>query len=273
MNKLKYTVVVDNIESQTLRGEWGLCIYIEYGDKKILLDTGASNLFAKNAEALGIDLSQVDIAALSHAHYDHANGMEKFFQLNDKAKFYVQEATSDNCYYRYWFIHKYIGIPKGILARFSDRIAYTKGKEQIAEGIYILGHTTEGLSAIGKREKMYQKKDGRYYPDDFSHEQSLIFETDKGLVVFNSCSHGGAANIIREVQKAFPGESVYALIGGFHLYNKPESEIKDLAAKIKETGAQYICTGHCSEKKGCRILTEELGDIMHTLQVGLVEEF
>jgi 7,8-dihydropterin-6-yl-methyl-4-(beta-D-ribofuranosyl)aminobenzene 5'-phosphate synthase len=34
------TVGVDNIASEGLKGEWGISLYIEYGDKKILLDTG-----------------------------------------------------------------------------------------------------------------------------------------------------------------------------------------------------------------------------------------
>ncbi len=46
---MRATVLVDNLEHNGLKGEWGLSIYIEYRDKKILLDTGASGLFAENA--------------------------------------------------------------------------------------------------------------------------------------------------------------------------------------------------------------------------------
>ena len=62
---MRATVVVDNRKSDALPGEWGLCIYIEYGERKLLLDTGASELFAENAEKLGLDLSAVDAAVLS----------------------------------------------------------------------------------------------------------------------------------------------------------------------------------------------------------------
>ena len=63
------------------------------------------------------------------------------------------------------------------------------------------------------------------------------------------------------------------LIGGFHLYNKSEDEIRALAGKIKETGIAYVCTGHCTKDKAYGILKEELGDILHQLHVGLVMEF
>ena len=33
---MKATVVVDNIKSADIPGEWGLCIYIEYAGRKIL---------------------------------------------------------------------------------------------------------------------------------------------------------------------------------------------------------------------------------------------
>ena len=270
---MRATVVVDNRKNGDIQGEWGLCIYIEYGDQKILLDVGASNLFARNAEKLGISLKKVDMAVLSHAHYDHANGMEAFFQNNDKAKFYLRETCGENCYFKKWFITKYIGIPKHILEKYPDRIIFAKGDTKLCEGIYLIPHKTEGLSEIGKREKMYQHRDRKWYPDDFSHEQSLVFETQKGLVIFNSCSHGGAVNIINEVAATFPDKKVYALIGGFHLFNKPVSEVQALGKKIRETGIEYVCTGHCTGGKAYAALQEELGDKLHQLQVGLVMEF
>lgn len=55
---MKVTIVVDNIEHAGIPGEWGFCAYIEQNGKKLLLDTGASNLFAENAEKLNIDLKK-----------------------------------------------------------------------------------------------------------------------------------------------------------------------------------------------------------------------
>ncbi len=115
---MKATVIVDNKKSEDLKGEWGLCIYIEYRGQNILLDAGASGLFAENAAKLGIDLKAVDAAVLSHAHSDHANGMEEFFLTNDEAKFYVRETCDENCYTKWWFFSKYIGIPKKILEKY-----------------------------------------------------------------------------------------------------------------------------------------------------------
>ena len=101
---MKATVVVDNIKNKGISGEWGLCFYIEYRDKHILLDTGASSLFEKNAEMLKLDLERIDYGVLSHAHFDHANGIEAFFQKNNHAQFYIQDSTAENCYFKLGFL-------------------------------------------------------------------------------------------------------------------------------------------------------------------------
>jgi 7,8-dihydropterin-6-yl-methyl-4-(beta-D-ribofuranosyl)aminobenzene 5'-phosphate synthase len=270
---MKAKVIVDNVSDGNIKGEWGLCIYIEYNDKKILLDTGASGLFEHNAEMYGINLNEIDMAVLSHAHSDHANGMERFFQNNDKAKFYMRNGAEENCYAKKFIFYKYIGISKGMIKKYSDRIVFVTGDYKLCDGVYLIPHKTEGLESIGKREKMYVRKNGAWIPDDFSHEQSLVFDTENGLVIFNSCSHGGAGAIINEIKDVFPDKHVHALIGGFHLFNKSEKEILELAGKIRETKVNYLCTGHCTGQKAYDILKNELGDVIHQFHVGLSMEF
>ncbi len=76
---------------------------------------GLSGLFAENAEKLGLDLKAVDYAVLSHAHDDHANGLDTFFELNDHAPLYVAEGCDENCYDRHGIFMKYAGNPFSVL--------------------------------------------------------------------------------------------------------------------------------------------------------------
>ncbi len=266
---MKATVIVDNIGNEQVKGEWGLCILIEYEGKKVLLDVGGSGLFAENMEKLNLSLEELDYAVLSHAHYDHADGMRTFFEKNHKTKFFLRDGCQQLCYFKTLFVKKYIGIPKGILEEYSDRIEIVKGDYQISEGIYLIPHKTPGLEKIGKREHMYVKREKGYTPDVFSHEQSLVFETKDGLVIFNSCSHGGADNIIREVQETFPDKPVIAIIGGFHLFGKSEAFVRGISKRIRETGIKHVYTGHCTGKKAYQIMSDELGDMVRQLRVGL----
>ena len=269
---MRATVLADNTAAPGLPGEWGLSIYIEENGKTILLDTGSSALFADNADRLGLSLSKVDAGVLSHWHYDHANGMETFFARNDRAKFYLRKLDGEDCYSRTLIFYKHIGIPRGILGRCGERIELIEGQRELCGGIWLLPHSSPGLEQIGRREKMYVRKGRRMTPDSFSHEQSLVYDTDRGLVIFNSCCHGGADRIIREAQQALPGRRVHALIGGFHLHNKSEEEVRAMAGRLRETGVERIFTGHCTGERACQTLRQELGDRVKQIRTGFVLE-
>ena len=271
--KTVMSVVIDNKACNGLKGECGLSIVVNYKGKKILVDAGASDLFIDNMAKMNIDIRDIDYAMLSHAHFDHANGIPAFFKKNDKAKFYIRETTKDNCYAKRLFFYKYIGIPKRMMDEYADRIEVVSGDYELMDGVYLLPHKTANLENIGKKEKMYLKTDNGYIFDNFAHEQSLVVDTDKGLVIINSCSHGGAVNIINEVKNTFKDKHIYGIIGGFHLYNKKDAEVLEVAECIKDTGIEFVCTGHCTEERAYNILKGVLKDKLIQLHSGLIMEF
>ncbi|MCI8465856.1 MAG: MBL fold metallo-hydrolase [Lachnospiraceae bacterium] len=262
-------ILIDNRSENELACEWGLAVYLEYEGEKFLLDTGTTGIFVKNAERMGVCLGEVQYGILSHAHYDHSDGMAAFFEKNQKAKFYLRKGAGENCYGKRWIFYKYDGIARGLLETYKDRIVYVEGQLELVPGVWLLPHTTPGLEKIGKRAGLYIKKGRKWVPDSFAHEQSLVFDTKEGLVIFNSCSHGGADNIIREVSEAFPEKSICALIGGLHLYRSTEEEVRALAGRIRETGIRSVITGHCTGDRAFRILKEELGKVARGLYTGM----
>ena len=270
---MRITVLIDNETRSDLLSEWGLSFHIAYGGRTYLLDAGASGAFAENAAALGLDLAAVDDAVLSHAHNDHADGLDTFFARNTAAPCWLRASCAEDCYDRTDEGWSYAGPRPGLLAQWADRLRYVDGDVSLAPGVWLVPHRTPGLERIGERGRMFRKRPGGWVPDGFDHEQSLVFETEGGLVLFNSCSHGGAADIIREVAGMFPGKTVYAIIGGFHLYNKSKPEVLALAKEIQQTGIAYVCTGHCTGEQAYQLLHRELGEKLHPLQVGLVMEF
>ncbi len=88
---MRIKVLVDNNTKSTLQAEWGLSLCIEYEGRRILLDAGTTGVFADNAKALGIPVEKIELAVLSHAHYDHADGFLRFFQENKNAKCYIRD--------------------------------------------------------------------------------------------------------------------------------------------------------------------------------------
>lgn len=82
----KITTLVENcVYGRKLQAEHGLSLYIEIQGNRILFDTGASDLFIRNARLLHIDLQKVDYLILSHGHSDHTGGLRYFLELNTQA--------------------------------------------------------------------------------------------------------------------------------------------------------------------------------------------
>ncbi|MBW9147679.1 MBL fold metallo-hydrolase [Clostridium sp. CM028] len=277
---MKLTALIENKATGNLSGEHGLAVHIEYNGKQYLLDTGASNKFQNNANKLGIDLKNIDTAALSHCHYDHSGGYVGFFSENSKAKVYLQSAARELYYAKLGLIKIYNGIPRGILDTYSDRFVFVDGDYEIDEGVWLISHKTIGLAARGKKAHMYRKTEKGFVADDFQHEQSLVFEVENGLVILNSCCHGGVDNIIEEVMETFNGKEVLAIIGGFHLMGiigtksmsgKPE-EVRALGKRLFDLNVKHIYTGHCTGNPAYKVLKEKLGERLQYFSTGTTVE-
>lgn len=280
MHSLKITALIENKAPSGLKKEHGLSVFCEYGGQSYLLDTGASDAYAKNAKALGIDLSTVDIGVLSHAHYDHSGGYKSFFSLNSGAKIHLRVDARERCYHKHWPLKRYVGIPNGILEKYGSRFVFVSENTKLADGVWLLGHSTPNLSERGKRAHLYRATAEGLVPDDFAHEQSLVFETPEGLVILNSCCHGGADNIVSEAKSALPGREVAAIIGGFHLMGtrgaatlgvKP-LEVEELGKRLLELGVKHTYTCHCTGDPANEILSRVMGENVSYFSTGTVIE-
>lgn len=275
---MRVTVLIENTaEARSgLACEHGLSFLIESGGKKILLDAGSSEAFYENASALGLSLEDLDACALSHGHYDHSGGFCAIFRNFRNISVYAQEGA-DRAFFSGSGKMRKISVPKDVLAE-KSRFTFHKGLVRLFDGVFLVPHHSDGLEQIGAHAKLYRKENGAYVPDDFSHEQSLVFDLPKGLVIFNSCSHGGAANIIREAKEACGGRQVYAYVGGLHMKGKKngeevcafsDQELDALCEAIRNEHVAHVYTGHCTGLIGIKKLKERLGDTVHALTTGL----
>ncbi len=164
------------------------------------------------------------------------------------------------------------------VAAYRDRFILTDSFQEILPGIFLVPHNTENLARIGERSGLYKSQNGQVLPDGFAHEQSLVIDTDDGLVIFNSCSHAGAANIIREVREACNQKKVLAYVGGLHMKGKENgqetctfsaSEIDALCDAFTREGIARIYTGHCTGTPGFEELQRRLSERVHRLTTGL----
>lgn len=264
---MKIHVLIENTTDSDLQCEHGLSLYIEYQDKKILLDAGSTDVFAENARQMGTDLGAVDMAFLSHGHYDHSGGFGAFIRENKSAPVYAMEQVIGGYYSTSGGNLHGIGIPSEVMQELKERFAFVTDVIKVSEGITLVPHSTPGLEQIGERAGLYVQKgsalNSNIVPDDFAHEMSVVFETGAGLVICNSCSHGGVQNIVEEVQRALPGQKIYAYIGGLHMKGRkdgeeiciyPEKEVKALTEYIRDAGIEVLLTGHCTGEPAIALL-------------------
>ena len=232
---MKIISLVENTSvNHDIEAEHGLSLYIESKNHKILFDMGQTDLFLKNAKRLGVDLSQVDIAILSHGHYDHGGGLEEFLKINKKAYVYVSQYAFDTYYNGK---KKYIGLDTSL--KDNKRLIFTNGKVEVDEEI-TLYHCNDrvkryDLGSFG----LNVKKEENYFPDDFRHEQYLLIEEDGKQILFSGCSHKGILNIAEWFQPD-------VLIGGFHFSKLPlDDTLKDYAQYLDGFKTEYY-TCHCT---------------------------
>ena len=134
---MKLTVLIENKAARDdLAAEHGLSVYVETGVHNVLVDFGDSGAFADNAEVLGVDISKVDMALLSHGHYDHGNGLPRFFKENATAPVYVNRFSFGKFFIATPKGPHYIGLPR--LDEYRDRLILTEGSSQIADGLTII---------------------------------------------------------------------------------------------------------------------------------------
>ena len=164
---MKWTVLVDNrTNNPALETEHGLSILLETEQHRILLDTGASNLFIRNAERLGIDLSTVDYVFISHGHSDHAGGLRYFMEVNRTAKVIVSpEAVSGKYFSKRGHLHS-------ITAKWpvtgSDRLLPIHKTCTIADFIHIIARIPQNNPIPRANQNLYvQDADGDFVHDDF----------------------------------------------------------------------------------------------------------
>jgi len=264
-----FTTLIENSAPEGLEPEWGLSLWIEYRGGYYLLDAGGSDLFARNAERMGIDLACADAAVLSHAHYDHSGGFDAFCSLNDHAPVHIRASVGENCYSWHGRFPKYIGVQKGMIGKWSHRLRRSDRLELIADGVTLVPHSRQDMRRRGREAQMFVRRGLWMRYDDFSHEQSLVFETEEGLAIFSSCSHGGVDAILEEVMHAFPGKRICAMVGGFHLFRTSPQDVRALADRLESLGAPMLFTGHCTGDAAMEILQRRFPGRVHRLETGM----
>jgi len=281
---MRVTSLIENSKLETEAGlvaEHGLSLHVQLGHLQILFDTGATGAFVDNARTLGIDLAEVDVAVLSHHHYDHGGGLARFLQLNETARVWLRAGQLTARYFRAMgVIRKPIGLDLEVLDQYADRLEYVSADVEVAPGVALLTRIgTRHPRPAGNRHLLV-KRSGSLVSDPFDHELIMVLREPDGIVVFSGCSHSGILNMIEAAVERFPGEPIKAVFGGFHLIGNPvlgtmaheRSEVEALGRSILEMAPGTVFTGHCTGRKAFEVLREVMGPTLQPFPTGAAVE-
>lgn len=265
------TLVENTSTSEDFGSEHGLSLYIETKTHKLLFDTGASALFAENAEKMNVDLSDVDLAVISHGHYDHGGGLKAFLSVNNKAKVYLDEKAFEKHYAnRPNNDKRYIGLDESLLP--NDRFIFIGEHLVIDDELELFSRVTgETLSPSGNKD-LFMAVGQSIVADDFSHEQNLIIKEDGKNVLVAGCAHKGIVNILEHF-RLDKGYLPSHVIGGFHLYNRATDKdedpavVKEIGKYLQNTRAKFY-TCHCTGINSYNSLKLILGERVEYLSTG-----
>lgn len=254
---MKITTLIENTTtSPALIAEHGLSLYIETPSHNILFDMGQTDAFAQNGQHLGIDLGKVDLAVLSHGHYDHGGGLKTFLSMNDHAKVYLSRHAFGA---HYNGTEKYIGLAEEL--KNESRLIPVGDEMHLAKGLTLYSCNTfapiEPLQPYGLNKKVGEA----FLPDDFLHEQYLLLEEAGKRVLISGCSHKGIVNIA----SWFTPD---VLVGGFHFMKLTDhAALKAAADRLCSHPTRYI-TGHCTGAEQYALLKQYMGDQLDLLSTG-----
>ncbi|HWA33830.1 MAG TPA: MBL fold metallo-hydrolase [Cyclobacteriaceae bacterium] len=252
VQSLKVTILSTMLADQGI-GEWGFAALVEFDGRKMLFDTGARpETVLSNAAELDIDLSGVTDVFISHGHADHTGGLmtlrKNFSARNPKALSVAH--IGDGAFYprpdNPEFTH-FLTKLKTDYEVSGGRFQTYKSAEEIYPGVWITGpvprvNDERNWSGNGK----VARSNGQVTEDNVPEDQSLVFNTNEGLVIISGCGHAGVINTMEYARKLAGPQPVTTLIGGFHLFNLSDEKMSWTIDKMKAYRVNTVFGAHCT---------------------------
>lgn len=260
--QLSVSVLTDNVPGKDYLSEHGLSFFIEFSGKKVLFDTGQSDVFLRNASLMGLSLHNRDLIILSHGHFDHGNGLsylEGGRLLCHPGCFVKRYRASDMSYIG-------LGNSRNELQKKFDLIT-SAVPFSVGERIVFLGEVPRN-TAFESKNTSFVLEGGE--PDFVMDDSGVALLHDEGLFVITGCGHAGVVNTLEHARKVTGEKRLFGIMGGFHL-KQVDRQTVETVEYLKTNGVKHVLPSHCTAQPALEAFYKQFGK--HTVRTGEVYRF
>ncbi|WP_028316795.1 MBL fold metallo-hydrolase [Desulfatibacillum aliphaticivorans] len=253
------------------------------GEEKssVLFDFGLSeDVAARNAQAVNCDLSDIQVACLSHGHMDHFGGMKAMAGLiGDKGLDLVlhPEAFQTS---RFVMPMPELKITLPVLTRdyvkdSGFNAVESAGPMSLVSGDVLFLGQVPRVTDFEKGSPMYYEKNGEDLLDPIEDDTALVMNLKgKGLVVLTGCAHSGVINTVKHAIDVTGVSKVHCVMGGFHLSGPAGAPLIDPTIQaMKEFSPDYVIPTHCTGRNAAMAFEKEMPQAYITNMAGTVLTF
>jgi len=264
--KREMRMVTLSENSAGLRGgvlaEHGFSAYVEFGDFRLIFDSGQTTTAVHNAAVLGIDIEGVPIA-LSHGHYDHTGGLASLLKKTGTVAVYAHPGVFSSRYSQRGGSLRQNGIPfkKEDLEKMGAGFDLSRNAREIHPGLWLTGEVTR-LTAFERASEdlVILSEDGEIAIDPLLDDQALVIVLERGLFVLLGCAHSGMINTLEHARKVTGVDTILGVAGGTHLGFGGEKKLPKTIEALRGSDLEILAPCHCTGLPAASALAAEFPD-------------
>ncbi|MCK5053426.1 MAG: MBL fold metallo-hydrolase [Anaerolineales bacterium] len=277
---------------EPLLAEHGFSVLIQLGDveRNILWDAGVSKItLIENMRRMKFDSASIAKIALSHGHHDHYAAMtdlliemdllpeDKEWGTTVKAKdveewlesFRIPIVAHPAALRERWWekddgtmVGPFLPPPALEWKAAGAKIVLSEGPSKLEPGCWTTGFIPrKSFEESGRSKKLRYRSGSDFFPDDLEDDQAIVINVEgKGLIVLSGCAHSGIVNTVNHAKDFFKIDSIYAVMGGFHLSRASDDEIDRTVDFIHSLGTRLVVPSHCTGIRAISRFAQKMPD-------------
>ena len=217
---IEITILYNNVpHAPDCRCQWGFACLVRGTEETILFDTGGDGrVLLANMQRLGVDPGEIDCVVLSHSHGDHTGGVRELLPHLKSIRWYIPADFEAHL--------------RRNLERAGHTVIPVTEQVEICPDVYSTGELGSGIK-----------------------EQSLVVETEAGLVVITGCAHPGIVHITATARDQ-RGQKIHLILGGFHLGSASAPQLTRIVEQLQVLGVEKVAPSHCTGDRAIRLFAD-----------------